>query len=305
MDVSAETSAETERKRARSPSPSPSPPPEAHSPTPLDYHHRPTKFHRAPSPSREYLCTLPPTCSQPDTAQTFATEAELEAHQERLHRWMCRVPIRDKPGRVGEGATVLVPEQFTGRGPRAGQRFRECGKVFPNERLLDLHYTETHDPIARERLERGEKIYECFLPPDRCDKVCLTLKKRRRHLIDKHGYPNTYYFSITAHGLNRITREDGPGASLIRPYRPAPEHKEDSVGHGHGHVHGHAHGGHAHAAPPRRTNPHHAPPHPPSDMDIDDLTSRMGALESSLAFVPRNVRRAAARRETRAPMEVG
>jgi uncharacterized protein (UPF0147 family) len=40
-------------------------------------------------------------------------------------------------------------------------------------------------------------------------------------------------------------------------------------------------------------------------MDIDDLTSKMGALESSLAFVPRNVRRAAARRETRGSMDVG
>lgn len=125
-----------ERKRARSSSSaSPSPP---HSPTPLDYHERPTKFHRAPTAEHEYVCTLPPACAQPGDAQTFESEADLEAHQERMHRWMCRVPIRDKPGRVGEGATVLVSEHFTGRLPRPGQRFRECGKVFPNERLLDL-----------------------------------------------------------------------------------------------------------------------------------------------------------------------
>ncbi|BEJ11938.1 hypothetical protein CspHIS471_0203980 [Cutaneotrichosporon sp. HIS471] len=152
--------------------------------------------------------------------------------------------------------------------------------------VFQYHYTETHDPIAREKLERGEKIFECFLPLDQCTKVCLTPKKRRHHLIDKHGYPNTYYFGITCHGLNRITREDGPAASLIRPYR-VPENK-DTVLSGHGH---------------RATlATHHAPPHPPSEVDMEDLTARMGALESSLAFVPRNVRRAAARRETRGPM---
>lgn len=100
------------------------------------------KYHRAPSPDRPFLCTLPPTCSQPGTSQAFASQADLDAHQDRLHRWMCRVPIRDKPGRVGEGEPVLIlPEQFAGRGPRGGthgQRWRECGKVFPEERLLDL-----------------------------------------------------------------------------------------------------------------------------------------------------------------------
>ncbi|BEI81384.1 hypothetical protein CcaverHIS002_0205440 [Cutaneotrichosporon cavernicola] len=202
------------------------------------YHERPTKFHRAPCLDDTYHCTLPPSC-WPE-AQSFACVADLEAHQDRMHRWMCRVPVRDKPGRIGEGATVLVPQQF----------YR--------------HYTETHDPIAREKLERGEKIFECFLPLDQCTKVCLTPKKRRHHLIDKHGYPNTYYFGITCHGLNRITREDGPAASLIRPFRAAE---------------------HGHGATPGK---HHAPPHPPSEVDMEDLTARMGALESSLAFVPRN-----------------
>ncbi|GMK54251.1 hypothetical protein CspeluHIS016_0108370 [Cutaneotrichosporon spelunceum] len=279
-------------KRARSHSDPWSPP---HSPTPLDYHERPMKFHRAPTSdqpgeSGEYVCTLPPTCSLPDEAQRFSSLAEMEAHQERMHRWMCRVPVRDKPGRVGEGATVIVPEQFMVG--RRGQRFRECGRVFPNERLLDLHYTETHDPIAREKLERGEKIFECFLPLDQCSKVCLTPKKRRHHLIDKHGYPSTYYFGITCHGLNRITREDGPAASLLRPYHP----EKDTAGPGHV--------PHAHAPGRRAPATHHAPPHPPSEVDMEDLTARMGALESSLAFVPRNVRRAAARRGTRAAMEV-
>lgn len=101
------------------------------------------KYHRAPEAERTHLCVLPPTCSQPDTAQAFATLDELEAHQAAFHRWICHVPIRDKPGRVGEGEPVVMPEQFAGRaahsapGP-SGQRWRECGKAFPDERLLDL-----------------------------------------------------------------------------------------------------------------------------------------------------------------------
>lgn len=130
------------------------------------------KFHRGESPPKELLCTLPPTCSQPGKAQAFATQAELDAHQASLHQWVCRVPIRDKPGRLGEGQYVIVPEHFAGRSTFGkGNKWRECGKVFPEERLLDLvscvcrfvpadrqHYTETHDPIARERQERGENI---------------------------------------------------------------------------------------------------------------------------------------------------
>lgn len=99
------------------------------------------KYHRAPSPERIHLCTLAPTCSQPDTAQSFSSQTELDAHQASFHRWICHVPIRDKPGRIGEGDAVLfVPEQFAGRSPagRTRERWRECGKVFPEERLLDL-----------------------------------------------------------------------------------------------------------------------------------------------------------------------
>lgn len=30
--------------------------------------------------------------------------------------------------------------------------------MFPDERLLGLHFVECHDPLARVRRERGEKI---------------------------------------------------------------------------------------------------------------------------------------------------
>lgn len=35
-------------------------------------------------------------------------------------------------------------------------------------------------------------------------------------------YPDQYFFAITNHGLNQITRDEGLGASLIRPKRDQP-----------------------------------------------------------------------------------
>lgn len=86
-------------------------------------------------------------------------------------------------------------------------------------------------------------------------------------------YPHDYFFSVTNHGVNQITRQEGPAASLIRPRRdpPLPAGVKATP-----------------ARPPRRL----------SDdlMSIDDLTTKMESLESSLAFVPSGVRKARARR---------
>lgn len=122
-------------KRRRSPSASSSSssgesdPEEGLSPAP--------KYHRStPSSSLPYTCTLPPTCSQPDTVSSYATEAELERHQDAFHRWICRTPIRNKARPTEEAA---VPESFVSkRGGFNGEVWKECGKVFPDERLLHL-----------------------------------------------------------------------------------------------------------------------------------------------------------------------
>lgn len=51
--------------------------------------------------------------------------------------------------------------------------------------LLELHFTERHDPLAAvKRDERGEKIYRCLVPD--CDKVCSEVRKRRWHVEAKH-----------------------------------------------------------------------------------------------------------------------
>ncbi|WVR03414.1 hypothetical protein IAU60_000405 [Kwoniella sp. DSM 27419] len=258
----------------------------------------PPKYHRAPSPgTKPYSCHLPPTCSQPGTSTLYATQAELDRHQETFHRWVCRIPIRD---RLAEGAPKgkerdqtpsdgWVPEQFVGRKERDGKRWRECAKVFPDERILALHQTEVHDPIARQRKENGQKIFECFLPPSQCSRKFIDPKQRRKHLIDKHKFPHQYFFSITNHGLNEIARQDGLATSMIRPRRDITarslDHKPSAID-----THG------SHASPDHR-DPGQAEEASPQqdkgpDIDMDDLTSRMGNMESSLTFVPRGLRKA-------------
>ncbi|EGN97024.1 hypothetical protein SERLA73DRAFT_185308 [Serpula lacrymans var. lacrymans S7.3] len=77
--------------------------------------------------NRPLLCTLPPTCNPPHhNATQIADSKELEMHYAKYHAHVC--------------------EQ------------RGCGYVFPDARLLELHQTECHDPLAAVRKERGEKI---------------------------------------------------------------------------------------------------------------------------------------------------
>ncbi|KAL7419975.1 hypothetical protein Q5752_004938 [Cryptotrichosporon argae] len=297
---------------------------------------RPTpKHHRLPSPAPDaaFLCTLPPTCSQPRTAQAFSSASELARHQEAYHRFVCRVPVRDRAGRDGRlldpaptnqdgaahgqhaggrGSAEWVPEQFQGRKTAFG-RWRECGKVLPDARLLELHEIETHDPLAQERQRRGEKIFQCFLPPEQCGKVCSTAKMRRAHMIQKHHYPKTFFFAVTNHGINQIAREDGLGASLIRSQK---EHLSPSTTLGAsvntaspqiGISAGSASRATAQTSPrPAAARPQtrsmtrqdvslkHDEDEPAKSMDVDELADALG---SSLAFVPRTVRKKAGAKE--------
>ncbi|KAF2769129.1 hypothetical protein EJ03DRAFT_252797, partial [Teratosphaeria nubilosa] len=79
-------------------------------------------------------------------------------------------------------------------------RCTACRANLPSPRFLDLHIAENHDPITAARRDKGEKTYACFV--EGCDKVCLERKKRRSHLIDKHGYPKNYDFFIVNTGID-------------------------------------------------------------------------------------------------------
>ena len=128
----------TLRKRARSASSSSS---SSSSPSsssvvsliPAPKYHRPSS---TTSPSdNPFICTLPPTCNQPATITSYATLSELERHQQCFHRWICRTPIRVRPSETGDGE---VPESFMSVTREGKMGWRECGKAFPEGRLLDL-----------------------------------------------------------------------------------------------------------------------------------------------------------------------
>jgi hypothetical protein len=156
--------------RATSPSSSRSPSPSARSKT-----QRQRQRHSTPPKdlTRAFECSLPPTCFP--LGRLFDSAQELERHQAAFHSFVCRVPVRDKakkqgtltlppkdgspaPPRAavlgggelqdegeqneaaGEDARVddiwSLPREFTAR--RGVWRWRECGKIFPDQRLMDL-----------------------------------------------------------------------------------------------------------------------------------------------------------------------
>ncbi|KAI5368067.1 Putative Zinc finger protein [Septoria linicola] len=79
-------------------------------------------------------------------------------------------------------------------------RCKDCRKNFPSSHFLQLHLSENHDPIVAVKRERGDKTYVCFL--EDCEKVCIDWKKRRSHLVDKHGYPKNYDFLVIDNGTD-------------------------------------------------------------------------------------------------------
>lgn len=126
------------------------------------------------------LCTLPPTCNHRPTP--IANTRDLETHYATYHAHVC-----EESG---------------------------CGSVFPDARLLELHQTECHDPIAAVRKDKGEKIFACHLAS--CGRLFLTPKARRLHLIQAHGFPKEYFFAVTNKGVGGLLKKWGEGVSLVR-----------------------------------------------------------------------------------------
>jgi len=93
---------------------------------------------------------------------------------------------------------------------------KTCGCVFPDARLLELHQTECHDPLAALKKERGEKTFQCHIEAPTCGRNFLTPKARRLHLIEAHDFPKEYFFAVTNKGIGGLLKRWGEGASMIR-----------------------------------------------------------------------------------------
>jgi hypothetical protein len=115
----------------------------AHFPSPLN------KIQRGTSkPQSESLeCNPPPTCFP--TSQSFDTASELERHQLAFHTYICRAMVRDKTplveGEAGPSNLWNMPREFTSR---KKDQWKECRKIFPDQRLLDLVSDFTLTPLS-------------------------------------------------------------------------------------------------------------------------------------------------------------
>ncbi|PPQ79633.1 hypothetical protein CVT25_003218 [Psilocybe cyanescens] len=127
-------------------------------------------------------CNLPPTCHHKPTP--IANTKDLESHYGTYHAHVCELD--------------------------------NCGCVFPDARLMELHQTECHDPIAALRRERGEKTFQCHIPAPTCGRNFLTPKARRLHLIQAHGYLKEYFFAVTNKGIGGLLKRWGEGATMLR-----------------------------------------------------------------------------------------
>ena len=109
-------------------------------------------------------CTIPPCHSEP---KLFSSYEEYETHILSFHNHICN----------------------------------ECRRRFPSEKFLHLHIDENHNPFVKIEQEKGAKVFKCFNYGDGCSKVCSTPKKRRLHMIDKHGYPRLFRFDVVNRGI--------------------------------------------------------------------------------------------------------
>lgn len=98
-------------------------------------------------------------------------------------------------------------------------RCSSCHINLPTAHFLSLHLSETHDPLLATRRDRGEKTFSCFV--EDCEKVCRDWKKRRSHLVDKHGFPRNYDFLVVERGI------DGR-KSMLRPGVDEEGHRRSS-----------------------------------------------------------------------------
>ncbi|KAJ2158626.1 hypothetical protein GGF46_003626 [Coemansia sp. RSA 552] len=135
---------------------------------------------------RPMRCHEPPCCG----SHQFPSALAFEKHYDQVHRYRCAT----------------------------------CGAMLPSEHWLDLHIQETHDGFFRAQVERGEKLFQCFLPT--CTRTFSRPHKRNMHMVDKHGFARSFNWGLVRTGLRpaagkitarRTQRASAPRADLMAP----------------------------------------------------------------------------------------
>lgn len=73
----------------------------------------------------------------------------------------------------------------------------ECRKSLPTEHLLDLHISEQHDSYFKARVERGERLFKCYL--EECEELFINSQERKEHCINDHKFPSNFRFDYVPH----------------------------------------------------------------------------------------------------------
>ena len=72
----------------------------------------------------------------------------------------------------------------------------------------------------------SRKQFACHLTT--CNRLFMTPKARRLHLIQAHGYPKEYFFAVTNKGVGGLLRKWGEGASMVRKeWKPRVKQGQD------------------------------------------------------------------------------
>lgn len=144
----------------------------------------------------EYVCTLSPTCCSPRSPLKFNDLISYQLHYKTFHTFICQQQ-QQQTLQQGQGEVQV------------------CGRIFPNEKLLNLHFKECHDPITKElRDNRGEKTFECLhynstsTGEETCCQKFSNPKNRRLHMIFFHGYPKEWFFNVVVWGINKLILND-------------------------------------------------------------------------------------------------
>ncbi|GAA5956004.1 hypothetical protein JCM3765_000067 [Sporobolomyces pararoseus] len=144
------------------------------------------------SSTGDYICSLPPTCSN-QPFKSFSTLSSYQQHYKTFHTFICQ----SKPSTYSFAQSKSKSKQ---------KEEEQCGRIFPNEKLLILHFKECHDPITQELQLRGDKTFECL--DSECIQKFSNPKNRRVHMIEKHGYPKEWFFSVVIWGINNLISND-------------------------------------------------------------------------------------------------
>ncbi|BGP41762.1 hypothetical protein JCM10450v2_005828 [Rhodotorula kratochvilovae] len=239
-----------------------------------------SKLHRSSSTegSSTWTCTLPPSCHE--TPSEHSSLASLDAHHRTYHAFVCTAAPPPYDWAVAKGR-YEGREHYVGSGV---EKELVCGRVFPDDRFLELHFTECHDEMAQLRRERGEKIFACFQPS--CTQLFATPKGRRLHLVEKHAYPPQFYFGVTIWGIEDVLKKGG--GMVRREWKP----REGQPG-WHGETR--ASSDDSFGSPPSPTQPvmQELPRDPEqptksSSKDVEDLAAALSG--TSISLVPRAVR---------------